>query len=42
MFTLDQINDIHERLGRRATLPEYLKALHAIGVDTYDSFIYII
>ena len=39
MFTLDQINDIHERLGKQATLPEYLKALKAIGVDRYDSFI---
>ena len=39
MFTLDQINDIHERLGKQATLPEYLRALNAIGVDKYDSFI---
>ena len=39
MFTLDQINDIHERLGKQTTLPEYLKALKAIGVDNYDSFI---
>lgn len=39
MLTLDQINDIHERLGKQATLPEYLKALKAIGVDHYDSFI---
>lgn len=39
MFTLDQINEIHERLGKQATLPEYLLALKAIGVDKYDSFI---
>ena len=39
MFTLDQINDIHERLGKQATLLQYLQALKAIGVDTYDSFI---
>ena len=39
MFTLDQINDIHERLGKQTTLPEYLKALNVIGVDRYDSFI---
>ena len=39
MFTLDQINDIHERLGKQATLPQYLQALKAIGVDKYDSFI---
>ena len=40
MFTLDQINDIHERLGKQATLPQYLQALKSIGVDKYDSFIY--
>jgi uncharacterized protein YbcV (DUF1398 family) len=39
MFTLDQINDIHKRLGKQTALPEYLKALKAIGVDIYDSFI---
>lgn len=39
MFTLDQINEIHEHLGKQATLPEYLQALKAIGVDKYDSFI---
>ena len=39
MFTLDQINDIHQRLGKQATLPEYLQALKVIGVDKYDSFI---
>jgi uncharacterized protein YbcV (DUF1398 family) len=39
VFTLDQINDIHERLGKQATLPQYLQALKAIGVDKYDSFI---
>src|SRR6187455_157983 len=36
---LDQINDIHERLGKQATLPQYLQALKTIGVDKYDSFI---
>jgi uncharacterized protein YbcV (DUF1398 family) len=39
MFTLEQINAIHERLGKQATLPQYLQALNAIGVDKYDSFI---
>lgn len=39
MFTLDQISDIHERLGKQATLAQYLQALKAIGVDKYDSFI---
>lgn len=39
MFTLDQINDIHERLGKQATLPDYLRALKGIGVNKYDSFL---
>ena len=39
MFTLDQINDIHKRLGKQATLPQYLRALKAIGIDKYDSFV---
>lgn len=39
MFTLDQINDIHDRLGKQHTLPEYLKALNAIGVERADTFL---
>ncbi|QHT70419.1 DUF1398 domain-containing protein [Rhodocytophaga rosea] len=39
MFTLSQINDIHERLGKQATLAQYLQALEAIGVVKYDSFL---
>ena len=39
MFTLDQINDIHTRLGKQASLPDYLRALNEIGVDIQDSFI---
>jgi uncharacterized protein YbcV (DUF1398 family) len=39
MFTLDQINDLHSRLGKQTALPEYLKALRAIGVTKYDSFV---
>jgi len=39
MFTLDQINRIHDRLGNAETLPQYLEALKNIGVDYYDSFI---
>ena len=39
MFTLEQINAIHERLGNAKTLPQYLEALKNIGVDKYDSFI---
>jgi uncharacterized protein YbcV (DUF1398 family) len=39
MFTLEQINDIHDRLGNAETLSQYLEALKNIGVDKYDSFI---
>ena len=39
MFTLGQIDDIHERFGRQDTLGQYLRALNAIGVERSDSFI---
>jgi uncharacterized protein YbcV (DUF1398 family) len=39
MFTLEQITDIHDRLGGSDTLGAYLRALRAIGVATYDSYI---
>lgn len=39
MFTLEQVNDIHDRFGSAETLSDYLSALNAIGVDSYDSFI---
>ena len=39
MFTLEQINRIHDQLGKQATLPQYLQALKAIGVNKCDSFI---
>jgi len=39
MFNLEQINRIHDQLGKAATLPQYLQALKAIGVDKCDSFI---
>jgi uncharacterized protein YbcV (DUF1398 family) len=39
MFNLEQINRIHDQLGKQATLPQYLQALKAIGVDKCDSFI---
>ena len=39
MFTLEQINEIHDRLGHAETLPQYLEPLRSIGVDYYDSFI---
>jgi uncharacterized protein YbcV (DUF1398 family) len=39
VFTFEQINDIHDRLGSAETLARYLEALKNIGVDKYDSFI---
>jgi hypothetical protein len=39
MFTLEQINEIHDRLGRAESLAQYVKALNALGVETYDSYI---
>ena len=39
MFTLEQIDDIHDRLGHQDTLVQYLRALNAIGVERSDSFI---
>src|SRR5690242_14261078 len=39
MFTLEQIHELHDRLGNAETLTLYLQALNAIGVDTFDSFI---
>lgn len=39
MFTIGQIDDVHDRLGNAETLAQYLRALHAIGVETSDSFV---
>jgi len=37
MFTLEQINEIHDRLGKGESFAQYVEALNAIGVETYDS-----
>ena len=39
MFTIDKINDLHARLGSAKTLPEYVRALKALGVERYDSYL---
>lgn len=39
MFTLEQIDDLHTRLGNARTLPEYVRALKALGVERYDSYL---
>src|SRR5690349_20241331 len=39
MFTLEQINAIHDQLGSAESLAQYVKALSALGIETYDSYI---
>ncbi len=39
MFTIEQINALHARLGSAETLPEYVLALKALGVERYDSYL---
>jgi uncharacterized protein YbcV (DUF1398 family) len=39
MFTIEQINDLHTRLGSARTFPEYMRALKALGVQRYDSYL---
>jgi uncharacterized protein YbcV (DUF1398 family) len=39
MFTIKQINDLHDRLGNAKTFPEYVRALKAIGVERSDSYL---
>lgn len=39
MFTIEQINSIHDRLGNADTLADYLNALAAIGIHKYDSYL---
>ena len=39
MFTIEQIDDIHARLGSAKTFPDYVRALNALGVERYDSYL---
>ena len=39
MFTLEQIHDVHNRLGEADTLFAYLQALQAMGVEKVDSYL---
>ena len=38
-FTIEQINDIHDRLGNANTLADYVRALKTIGINKYDSYL---
>lgn len=39
MFTIEHINDLHERLGNAETLAQYLQSLNAIGVESSVSYV---
>ena len=39
MFTLEQINDIHDRMGSAKTFTAYVLALKAIGVEWCDTYL---
>lgn len=39
VFTLEQVTEIHDRLGHEETLVEWLEELRAVGVRTCDSFL---
>ena len=39
MFTIEQINDLHSRLGSARTLPEYVPAFRGLGVERCDSYV---
>jgi uncharacterized protein YbcV (DUF1398 family) len=39
VFTIEQIEELHGRLGSARTLAEYVRSLAAIGVVRYDSYV---
>ena len=39
MFTIEQIDDVHARLGSAKTFREYVLALKGIGVERSDSYL---
>jgi uncharacterized protein YbcV (DUF1398 family) len=39
VFTIEQVKDLHARLGSAKTLSEYVRALKALGVERYDSYL---
>ncbi|WP_161883154.1 DUF1398 domain-containing protein [Deinococcus alpinitundrae] len=39
MFTIEQINELHSRLGKASTFSEYVRSLRAIGVKRYNSYL---
>ena len=39
MFTIEQINELHGRLGSSRTFAEYVRGLKALGVERCDSYL---
>jgi uncharacterized protein YbcV (DUF1398 family) len=39
VFTVEQIEEIHGRLGSAETLSDYVRELAALGIERYDSFV---
>lgn len=39
MFTIEHINDLHNQFGSAKTFTEYVRALKALGVERYDSYL---
>lgn len=39
MFTIEQINDVHEKLGKMKDFLSYVKALKLLGIEKYDSYL---
>jgi hypothetical protein len=39
VFTLEEIEELHGRLGSAETLSDYVRSLAALGVESYDSFV---
>ena len=39
MLTIEQLDDLHARLGSARTFLQYVLALKALGVERYDSYL---
>jgi uncharacterized protein YbcV (DUF1398 family) len=39
MFTIEHINDVHEKLGTMKDFLSYVTALKLLGVEKYDSYL---
>jgi hypothetical protein len=38
-FTIEQIDDLHARLGSAKTFTQYVLALKGLGIERYDSYV---